>query len=225
MRNYNNYNNYNNYANNNPAQQKYYEQKQINKQVQDNLRILDCMIRTMSTAENLCNIHYKEKKYNIDKKDIMSFKNHEQIKDDFLMNIQCLNSMIQLFKKRHNSTKPKVLAPYDKNSLKSDLNNYRKIVISKEPELDKYFKDFATLIDGNNCQSYSDNEMLTSFKKNEQLDEKKINNIAQTIMNQSEKEERKMKKVLENYEMTGAADLNYNEDGNEEMDYEYDDIY
>ena len=220
----NNYYNYNNYANNVPAQQKYYEQKQINKQVQDNLRILDCMIRTMSTAENLCNIRYKEKKYNIDKKDILSFKTHEQIKDDFLMNIQCLNSMIHLFKKIYNSTKPKVLAPYDKNNLKLDLNNYRKIVVSKEPELDKYFKDFANLIDGNNSQSYSKEEMLTSFKKSEQLDEKKINNIAQTIMNQSEKEERKMKKVFENYDMTGTADLNNNEDDNEEMDYEYDDI-
>ena len=140
------------------------------------------------------------------------------------MNIQCLNSMIHLFKKIYNSTKPKVLAPYDKNNLKLDLNNYRKIVVSKEPELDKYFKDFANLIDGNNSQSYSKEEMLTSFKKSEQLDEKKINNIAQTIMNQSEKEERKMKKVFENYDMTGTADLNNNEDDNEEMDYEYDDI-
>ena len=43
-------------------------------------------------------------------------------------------------------------------------------------------------------------------------------------MNQSEKEERKMKKVFENYDMTGVADLNNNEDDNEEMDYEYDDI-
>ena len=82
---------------------KYQKTTQINKQVQDNLRILDCMVRTMSTAENLCNIKYTKKKYNIDKKDVSSFKTHEQIKDDFLMNIQCLNSMIQIYKKRNNS--------------------------------------------------------------------------------------------------------------------------
>jgi len=64
---------YNNYPENNqiidPAPIPKYQKKiQVSKQVQDNLRILDCMIRTMSTVENLCNIKYNEKKYNIDKK-------------------------------------------------------------------------------------------------------------------------------------------------------------
>ena len=63
-----------------------YAQIYVDKQLQDNLRILDCMIRTMSTAEYLCNIKYSDKKYKIDKKNIYLFKNHEQIKDDFLLN-------------------------------------------------------------------------------------------------------------------------------------------
>ena len=197
---------------------KYQKKTQINKQVQDNLRILDCMVRTMSTAENLCNIKYTKKKYNIDKKDVSSFKTHEQIKDDFLMNIQCLNSMIEIYKKRNNSSKPKVLPPYDKNNLKANLDIYRKIVVSKEPELDKYFKDFANLIDGNNCKIYSNNEMLSSFKKEEQIDEKKINNIAHTIITQGEKEKKKMEKVLENYSMTGQANLEDEENEYEDMD-------
>ena len=93
----------NNYPENNPIIDpapipKYQKKIQVSKQAQDNLRILDCMIRTMSTVENLCNIKYNEKKYNIDKKNVYSFKSHEQIKDDFLMNIQCLNSMIQIYK-------------------------------------------------------------------------------------------------------------------------------
>ncbi len=204
---------------NNPADMPRYQKKiLINKQVQDNLRILDCMLRTMSTAENLCNTKYKDKKYNIDKKDVFSFKNHEQIKDDFLMNIQCLNSMINIFKKRHNSKKPEVFAPYDKKKLKSDLDNYRKKVVLKEPGLDKYFKDFANLIDGNNCMIYSNNEMLSSFKKEEQIDEEKINNTAKTIIVQSEKERKKMEKVVEKFNMTGQANLEDEEDGNESMD-------
>lgn len=212
----------NNYPENNqiidPAPIPKYQKKiQVSKQAQDNLRILDCMIRTMSTVENLCNIKYNEKKYNIDKKNVYSFKSHEQIKDDFLMNIQCLNSMIQIYKKRNNSNKPKILPPYDKKNLKADLDIYRKIVISKEPELDIYFKDFSNLIDGNNCQIYSDNEMLTSFKNNEQVDEKKINHIAQKIMLQGEKEKRKMEKVLEKYSMTGQTDLEEDGDNDEEM--------
>ena len=208
--------NYYYYPVNNPVNDpafvpKYQKKTQINKQVQDNLR-------TMSTAENLCNIKYTKKKYNIDKKDVSSFKTHEQIKDDFLMNIQCLNSMIQIYKKRNNSSKPKVLPPYDKNNLKADLDIYRKIVVSKEPELDKYFKDFANLIDGNNCKIYSNNEMLSSFKKEEQIDEKKINNIAHTIITQGEKEKKKMEKVLENYSMTGQANLEDEENEYEDMD-------
>ena len=45
-------------------------QMYVDKQLQDNLRILDCMIRTMSTVEYLCNIKYSDKKYKIDKKNI-----------------------------------------------------------------------------------------------------------------------------------------------------------
>ena len=41
-------------------------QMYVDKQLQDNLRILDCMIRTMSTVEYLCNIKYSDKKYKID---------------------------------------------------------------------------------------------------------------------------------------------------------------
>jgi hypothetical protein len=213
---------FNNYSGNNfitnPAPMPKYQKKiQINKQVQDNLRILDCMIRTMSTVENLCNIKYNDKKYNIDKKDIYSLKSHDQIKDDFLMNIQCLNSMIQIYKKRNNSNKPKILPPYDKKDLKTDLDIYRKIIISKEPELDIYFNDFSNLIDGNNCKIYSNNEMLSSFKNQEQVDEKKINHIAQNIILQGEKEKRKMEKVLEKYNMTGQVDLENSGDQDENI--------
>lgn len=195
---------------------------QIDKQTQDNIRILDTMIRTMSTAENLCGIKYKAKKYNIDHKDISSFKTHEQIRDDFLMNIQCLNTMIQIFKKRNNSSKPKILPPYDKNSLKYDLENFRKIAISKDPALDKYFKDFSNLIDGYNCQTYSENEMLTSHNKPESIDEQKINKFAGSMLKQSEKENRKMKKALEKYSETGHIDLNDYDNEKMECDFEED---
>ena len=43
---------------------KYQKKIQVSKQAQDNLRILDCMVRTMSTAENLCNIKYTKKTIN-----------------------------------------------------------------------------------------------------------------------------------------------------------------
>lgn len=202
----------------------YYGQEQqkllINAQIQDNIKILNCMIRTMSTAENLCGIKYKSKKYNIDHNDLSSIKTHEEIKDDFLINIQCLNSMTHLFKKRHNSNFPQVLPPYDKNKLKQDLNYFWKICVSKEPGLDRYFRDFANLIDGKSCQSYTEKEMLSSYKKEEKIDEKKINNIAQNILNQKEKQNRKMKKIYENYNRDGRVDFNCDDD--EEMDCHYD---
>ena len=193
-----------------------YAQIYVDKQLQDNLRILDCMIRTMSTAEYLCNIKYRDKKYKIDKKNIYLFKNHEQIKDDFLLNIQCLNSMIHIYKKRNKFAKPKILPPYDEIDLKKDLAMYRNIAISKEPELDKYFNDFSNLIDGKNCQLYSNNEMLSSYKEEEKVDEKEINKVAQMIITQSEKQRKKFENAEVNYNMTGQANLE--EVDNEEYD-------
>ena len=187
-----------------------YAQIYVDKQLQDNLRILDCMIRTMSTAEYLCNIKYSDKKYKIDKKNIYLFKNHEQIKDDFLLNIQCLNSMIHIYKKRNKFEKPKILLPYNKIDLKKDL------AILKEPELDKYFNDFSNLIDGKNCQLYSNNEMLSSYKEEEKVDEKEINKVAQMIITQAEKQRKKFENAEVNYNMTGQANLE--EKDNEEYD-------
>ena len=192
-------------------------QMYVDKQLQDNLRILDCMIRTMSTAEYLCNIKYSDKKYKIDKKNIYLFKNHEQIKDDFLLNIQCLNSMIHIYKKRNKFEKPKILLPYNKIDLKEDLAMYRNIAILKEPELDKYFNDFSNLIDGKNCQLYSNNEMLSSYKEEEKVDEKEINKVAQMIITQAEKQRKKFENAEVNYNMTGQANLKEEED-NEEYD-------
>ena len=194
-----------------------YAQIYVDKQLQDNLRILDCMIRTMSTAEYLCNIKYRDKKYKIDKKNIYLFKNHEQIKDDFLLNIQCLNSMIHIYKKRNKFEKPKILLPYNKIDLKEDLAMYRNIAILKEPELDKYFNDFSNLIDGKNCQLYSNNEMLSSYKEEEKVDEKEINKVAQMMITQAEKQRKKFENAELNYNMTGQANLKEEED-NEEYD-------
>ena len=194
-----------------------YAQIYVDKQLQDNLRILDCMIRTMSTVEYLCNIKYSDKKYKIDKKNIYLFKNHEQIKDDFLLNIQCLNSMIHIYKKRNKFEKPKILLPYNKIDLKKDLAMYRNIAILKEPELDKYFNDFSNLIDGKNCQLYSNNEMLSSYKEEEKVDEKEINKVAQMIITQAEKQRKKFENAEVNYNMTGQANLKEKED-NEEYD-------
>lgn len=194
-----------------------YAQIYVDKQLQDNLRILDCMIRTMSTAEYLCNIKYRDKKYKIDKKNIYLFKNHEQIKDDFLLNIQCLNSMIHIYKKRNKFEKPKILPPYDEIDLKKDLAMYRNIAILKEPELDKYFNDFSNLIDGRNCQLYSNNEMLSSYKEEEKVDEKEINKVAQMMITQAEKQRKKFENAELNYNMTGQANLKEEED-NEEYD-------
>ena len=194
-----------------------YAQIYVDKQLQDNLRILDCMIRTMSTVEYLCNIKYSDKKYKIDKKNIYLFKNHEQIKDDFLLNIQCLNSMIHIYKKRNKFEKPKILLPYNKIDLKKDLAMYRNIAILKEPELDKYFNDFSNLIDGKNCQLYSNNEMLSSYKEEEKVDEKEINKVAQMIITQAEKQRKKFENAEVNYNMTGQANLEEKED-NEEYD-------
>ena len=196
------------YPVNNPNTPKMYQTHlQINKQTQDNIRILDCTLRTMSTAENLCNTKYKLKKYNIDKKDVSLFKNFEQIKDDFLMNIQCLNTMVQLFKKRHKSKKPIILPPYDKRILKYDLNMFRMIATAKNPELDKYFNDFDNLIDGNNIEIYPEKDMITSSKNEEQVDEEKINNFAETIIAQAEKERKKLENAVEKYCMTGQVNL------------------
>ena len=192
-------------------------QMYVDKQLQDNLRILDCMIRTMSTVEYLCNIKYSDKKYKIDKKNIYLFKNHEQIKDDFLLNIQCLNSMIHIYKKRNKFEKPKILLPYNKIDLKEDLAMYRNIAILKEPELDKYFNDFSNLIDGKNCQHYSNNEMLSSYKEEEKVDEKEINKVAQMMITQAEKQRKKFENAEVNYNMTGQANLKEEED-NEEYD-------
>ena len=205
-------------------------QMSINKQTQDNIRILDCTIRTMSTAENLCNVEYKSKEYNIDKKNISSFKSFEQIKDDFLMNIQCLNTMVHLFKKRHEQKKPKILPPYDEKKLKGDLENFRKKVALKNPNLDKYFRDFSNLIDGNNIEFYPENDMLTSFKNEEPLDEEKVNNAAETIINQAEKERKKIERIVENYNENGQANLSPEDDSYGGMDYsddgvDYDEIY
>ena len=199
------------------VQQKYQAQMVINKQIQDNIRILDCTIRTMSTAENLCNIEYKSKKYNIDKKNISSFKSFEQIKDDFLMNIQCLNTMIHLFKKRHKQKKPKILPPYDEEKLKGDLENFR--VALNNPDLDKYFIDFSNLIDGNNIEFYPEKDMLTSFKKEESVDEEKVTKVAETIISQAEKERKKIEKIVENYNEFGQANLNLKDDSYGGMDY------
>ena len=199
------------------VQQKYQAQMVINKQIQDNIRILDCTIRTMSTAENLCNVEYKSKKYNIDKKNISSFKSFEQIKDDFLMNIQCLNTMVHLFKKRHKQKKPEILPPYDKEKLKGDLENFR--VALNNPDLDKYFIDFSNLIDGNNIEFYPEKDMLTSFKKEESVDEEKVTKVAETIISQAEKERKKIEKIVENYNEFGQANLNLKDDSYGGMDY------
>ena len=199
-----------------------YAQIYVDKQLQDNLRILDCMIRTMSTVEYLCNIKYSDKKYKIDKKNIYLFKNHEQIKDDFLLNIQCLNSMIHIYKKRNKFEKPKILLPYNKIDLKEDLAMYRNIAILKEPELDKYFNDFSNLIDGKNCQLYSNNEMLSSYKEEEKVDEKEINKVAQMIITQAEKQRKKFENAEVNYNMTGQANLEEEEDIEEYDDADVD---
>ena len=53
----------------------------------------------------------------------------------------------------------------------------------KESRFRKYFIDyFSNLIDGNNIEFYHENDMLTYFKKEEQLDEEKVNNVAETII-------------------------------------------
>ena len=122
------------------------------------------------------------------------------------MNIQCLNTMIHLFKKRHKQKKPKILPPYDEEKLKGDLENFR--VALNNPDLDKYFIDFSNLIDGNNIEFYPENDMLTSFKNEEPLDEEKVNNAAEIIISQAEKENKNIEKIVENYIEVGQANLN-----------------
>ena len=94
---------------------------------------------------------------------------------------------------------------------------YRNIAILKEPELDKYFNDFSNLIDGKNCQLYSNNEMLSSYKEEEKVDEKEINKVAQMLITQAEKQRKKFENAEVNYNMTGQANLEEKED-NEEYD-------
>lgn len=195
-----------------------YKSIQINKQVQDNMRILDCILRTMSTAENLSGVDYKSKRYNLDKKDISYIKNPEEIRDDFLMNIQCLRSLLNIYKKRYPNQQPQIYEPYKKEDLKYDLGSYRKIVVKKNPDLDKYFQDFESLLDCKNCQIYSEKEMLSSYKKPEKTNEKKINKVARNIMRQGEKEKKRIEKAMKKYVESGKVELAENDGEHDEED-------
>ena len=124
--------------------------------------------------------------------------------------------MIHIYKKRNKFEKPKILLPYNKIDLKEDLTMYRNIAILKEPELDKYFNDFSNLIDGKNCQLYSNNEMLSSYKEEEKVDEKEINKVAQMIITQAEKQRKKFENAEVNYNMTGQANLKEEEEEDNE---------
>lgn len=208
-----------------PQTEQYQQQLQetimISQQIQDNIRIQDCLLRTMSTAENLTRKKSEKKKYNVDKNDALKIKSHEEIIDDFLMNISCLNAMINIFKKRHVQKIPQILPPYKKTKLIGDLKKYKKQAIEKEPFLENYFNDFEKLINCNNCQIYSESEMLRSFKNKELMDEKKINNLADKIFTQNREEQKRIEEAVENYAETGQTNKENSSDTEIDADDDY----
>lgn len=181
------------------------KQKLLDKQTQDNLRILDCLFRTMSTAENLALGNAKYKKYaKYDEKNVCSWKEPEQIKDDFLMNIECLNSMIKIFKKRHEGKNFKFALDEPKEKILYDLNAYEKIIEDKQPSLVKYFKDLKKLINGENCKRYTEKELLSSYKNESPMNEEIANKTGFNILTAAEIEEKRIQKKLEKYDMQGG---------------------
>lgn len=208
------------------AQMQLQERIMITQQMQDNIRIQDCLLRTMSTVENLTRKKNEKKNYNIDKKDALKIKSHEEIIDDFLMNISCLNSMINIFKKRHVKKIPQILPPYEKTKLIKDLKNYKVKAIKKEPFLEKYFNDFEKLINSNNCQIYSESEMFRSFKDEESIDENKINNFADQVFTQNREEQQRIQEAVNNYVETGQTGQTGGENSSDSnIDIDDDKIY
>ena len=202
-------------------------QNQLNKQIQDNIRILDCLFRTMSTAENISLGNQKNKKYaKYDEKNVCSWKGPDQIKDDFLMNIECLNSMINIFKKRYEGKKIKFPLDLPMETVLYDLEVYKKIIASKQPKLVTYFDDFKKLIKGENCKRYTEKELLSSYKKESPMNEKMANKTLFTILTGAAREEERMQKKLEKYDMQGEIvedlDEKYDESLNNNQDWDDD---
>lgn len=198
--------------------------KLIDKQIQDSLRIMDCLFRTMSNAENIALGEAKHKKYaKYDETNVCSWKKEEQIIDDFLMNIECLNTMINIYKKRHNGRKFKYPKDQPKENILYDLQNFKKIIGQNCPRIIPYYDDLKKLIEGENCKRYTEKELLGTCKNDAPIDEKKANKIGFNILNGVSLEEKRMKKKLEKYDKQGemVEDLDERDDDyyNDEDDY------
>ena len=203
----------------------FHKQKVIDKQTQDNLRIIDCLMRTLSSAENIALGNIKYKKYRkYDDTDVCSWKKEEQIIDDFIMNIECLNTMINIYKKRHDNKTFKFPIDQPKESILYDLQNYKKIIGQKHPKLISYCDDLRKLINGENCKRYTEKELIGSYKnENVEIDENKINKIGFNILNGTVLEEKRIKKKLKKYERQGeiVEDLEDNNCDCSDDEYEY----
>lgn len=191
----------------------------IDKQIQDNIRIIDCMLRTMSTAENLAIFDKNsrnDKKYSkYDENDVCSWKTEKQIKDDFLMNIECLHTMINIFKKRHNNKNYIFPKDVTQQNILYDLNIYKMLAVKKNPSFGAYFDELKKLIQGGNCKKYSEKELLSSFedeKEENKMDEEEVNKVGYTILSSAFIEKKRIEDKLNEYFQTGEinADLKNN---------------
>lgn len=192
-------------------------QRLIDKQVQDNLRIMDCLLRTLSSAENIALGNTKFKKYaKYDDTDVCSWKKEEQIIDDFIMNIECLNTMIHIFRKRHNNKTFKFPLDQPKENILYDLQNFKKIIGQKNPRLISYCDDLKKLINGENCKRYTEKELIGSYKNETKVDENNVNRIGFDILKGVVMEEKRIKKKLDKYDRQGEMIEDLEERDNDE---------
>ena len=147
--------------------------------------------------------------------DNISWKTEKQIKDDFLMNIECLHTMINIFKKRHNNKNYIFPKDVTQQNILYDLNIYKMLAVKKNPSFGAYFDELKKLIQGGNCKKYSEKELLSSFedeKEENKMDEEEVNKVGYTILSSAFIEKKRIEDKLNEYFQTGEinADLKNN---------------
>jgi hypothetical protein len=157
----------------------------------DNLTLLDILMNTLSAAEKIVFGPYEGKKYAFyDDSNSASWKTLPQLIKELQIQKECLHSMIKLYQK--NSNKQAFVFPRNlsKQDIIEDLSKLRDAAYKKykDIKINNIFNDIIKIINLNDCENYSMEQIFPKSNKVERpINEKIVLNQAKAIIETKER--------------------------------------
>ena len=176
-------------------------QTQLSMQFVCNQIVLDSKMRAVACCEKLALGTHPNKKYGYyDENDTASFKTEDQIREEVLITKECLQTVINLYKKDFKGKPLKEANNLSDKEIVNDLIQFKNIATQRNRNYGKYYDDIINLIKGKSVERYTTEEILSEDINPVEMDEKRANYIAYKLLNGNSKANETIKKHKQNLE-------------------------